>query len=143
MSKLPSWLAGGVTLSAALAGSILLLGPSYASATTFGGMHPDKSGQKGRAGVLCANATVCGGSGFTVTSPGTGIYDVTYPAGTFKGCPIVVSQAAGWSGTPPIINNFDTGCTNGGLKIEFRSYSSDGKFTPEAANIEFIAQDDA
>ncbi|HEV3091873.1 MAG TPA: hypothetical protein VGX91_10600 [Candidatus Cybelea sp.] len=93
------------------------------------GFQPNgKKAPTALAGVVSSSGTIAAGSGFSVSHDGTGEYTITVPAGEFKNCPSILATPAGYSGTPPVANDYDyIQCgSNGTVKMQIRILTTSG-----------------
>lgn len=107
-----------------LAGCLVLAATASASAGSiyrqpFGA--PATPGAKAasgiRAGIVAGNGSVVYGSGFQVSHPQTGEYDISFDASDFKKCPVISITPAGSGSAPPVANLFGYACNASGVQI--------------------------
>ena len=70
-----------------------------------------------RAGIVSGNGAIVYGSGFEVTHPQTGEYDVTFPSSDFKKCPVISITPAGTGSVAPIANLYGYTCNGSGVQL--------------------------
>jgi hypothetical protein len=108
-----------VNKSIVLAAALVLLGSGAAFAAApqgYQSAQPDAKA-KTKGGIVNTNGSIGYGSGFSVSHLGTGSYQIVFPNGTFKTCPVIALTGAGGNGDVPVMNLSNYGCSNGGLTI--------------------------
>jgi hypothetical protein len=76
-----------------------------------------KSSPSLRAGIVAGNGSIVYGSGFQVSHPQTGEYDITFSGGDFKKCPVISITPAGTGSVAPVANLFGYSCSSSGVAI--------------------------
>lgn len=77
--------------------------------------QPDAKSSAIKGGIVESNGTIAYGSGFTVSHPQTGVYEISFNAGAFKKCPLISVTAAGGQSVMP--NLYYYSCGSGGVQI--------------------------
>jgi hypothetical protein len=88
-------------------------------------------------GIVESNGKIAYGSGFSVSHPATGEYEISYTGG-FKKCPVISVLPAGTQSSEPIANLYGYNCASGGVQFTVLIFGSTTG-SPEDSAFHFIA----
>lgn len=75
-----------------------------------------------KGGIVAGNGEVVYGTGFQVSHPSTGVYEISFDSGEFKKCPLIAVTPAGGQSVMANLNYYNCNASGLELTIDMENY---------------------